>query len=47
MKRAGFWIYGLLAAFVLGSAFPFYWSYLVASRDSGMLTDRPVSYTHV
>jgi cellobiose transport system permease protein len=40
MRRAGFWLYGLLTAFVLGSAFPFYWSYLVASRDSGMLTER-------
>jgi cellobiose transport system permease protein len=33
-------VYGLLIAFVLGSLFPFYWSFLVASRDSGMLTDR-------
>jgi cellobiose transport system permease protein len=40
MKRAGFWVYGLLTAFVLGSAFPFYWSYLVASRNSGVLTDK-------
>jgi cellobiose transport system permease protein len=33
MKRPSFVVYGLLAAFVLGSAFPFYWSFLVASRD--------------
>jgi cellobiose transport system permease protein len=32
--------YGVLIAFVLGSLFPFYWSFLVASRDSGMLTDK-------
>ncbi|SFH80420.1 carbohydrate ABC transporter permease [Amycolatopsis regifaucium] len=32
--------YIVLAIFVLGSLFPFYWSFLVASRDSGMLTER-------
>ncbi len=39
MDRPGFLVYGLLIAFVLGSLFPFYWSFLVASRDSGMLTE--------
>jgi len=37
--RASFWVYGLLTAFVLGSVFPFYWQFLVASRDSSMLTE--------
>ncbi|MFE3177941.1 carbohydrate ABC transporter permease [Amycolatopsis sp. NPDC059090] len=32
--------YGVLIVFVLGSLFPFYWSFLVASRDNGMLTER-------
>ncbi|WP_329047985.1 carbohydrate ABC transporter permease [Amycolatopsis sp. NBC_01488] len=32
--------YVVLAVFVLGSLFPFYWSFLVASRDNGMLTER-------
>ncbi len=32
--------YIVLVIFVLGSLFPFYWSFLVASRDSGMLTER-------
>ncbi|MEU9688014.1 carbohydrate ABC transporter permease [Amycolatopsis japonica] len=32
--------YVVLTIFVLGSLFPFYWSFLVASRDSGMLTER-------
>jgi cellobiose transport system permease protein len=32
--------YIVLAIFVLGSLFPFYWAFLVASRDSGMLTER-------
>ncbi len=36
----GIWVYGPLAAFALGSLFPFYWSFLVASRDSGMLGDK-------
>jgi cellobiose transport system permease protein len=32
--------YIVLVIFVLGSLFPFYWSFLVASRDSGMLTEK-------
>ncbi|MEU7526362.1 carbohydrate ABC transporter permease [Saccharothrix sp. NPDC042600] len=32
-KRPGFGVYGLLIAFILGSAFPFYWSFVVASND--------------
>lgn len=32
--------YGVLFVFVLGSLFPFYWSFLVGSRDNGMLTQR-------
>ncbi|WP_067673161.1 carbohydrate ABC transporter permease [Nocardia miyunensis] len=39
-RLRGLWVYGLLLAFVLGSAFPFYWSFLVASRDNGMLGDK-------
>jgi cellobiose transport system permease protein len=39
-RRARFWVYGLLVAFLLGSAFPLYWSFLVASRDPSMLTQR-------
>ena len=37
-RRPSFLVYGLLGAFVLGSAFPFYWSFLVASRDNAVLT---------
>ncbi|MDX8032675.1 carbohydrate ABC transporter permease [Lentzea sp. BCCO 10_0856] len=37
-RRPSFLVYGILGAFVLGSAFPFYWSYLVASRDNSVLT---------
>jgi cellobiose transport system permease protein len=32
--------YIVLAIFVLGSLFPFYWSFLVASRDNAMLGQR-------
>ncbi|ASO21344.1 cellobiose transport system permease protein [Actinoalloteichus hoggarensis] len=32
--KPGFLTYGLLIAFILGSIFPLYWSFLVASRDS-------------
>jgi cellobiose transport system permease protein len=39
-KRASFWTYGLLIAFMLGSVFPFFWSFLVASRDSSMLSEK-------
>jgi len=39
-RRARFWVYGLLIAFLLGSAFPLYWSFLVASRDPSMLTEK-------
>jgi cellobiose transport system permease protein len=39
-RRARFWVYGLLTAFLLGSAFPLYWSFLVASRDTSILTDK-------
>lgn len=35
-RKATYWV---LAIFVLGSLFPFYWSFLVASRDNGMLTE--------
>jgi cellobiose transport system permease protein len=39
LGRPNFLVYGLLVAFVLGSLFPFYWSFLVGSRDSGMLSE--------
>ncbi|MEV0676291.1 carbohydrate ABC transporter permease [Actinosynnema sp. NPDC050436] len=34
-RRPGFAVYGTLVAFVLGSAFPFYWAFVVASNDVG------------
>ncbi|GAA5151008.1 carbohydrate ABC transporter permease [Amycolatopsis dongchuanensis] len=38
--RANFFVYAALVVFVLVSFFPFYWQFLVASRDASMLTDR-------
>lgn len=40
LGRARFWVYGLLIAFLVGSVFPFYWSFLVASRDTSMLGEQ-------
>jgi cellobiose transport system permease protein len=40
LGRPNFLVYGLLIAFLLGSMFPFYWSFLVGSRDSAMLSEQ-------
>ncbi|KAA9153614.1 carbohydrate ABC transporter permease [Amycolatopsis acidicola] len=37
LGKPNFFVYAALVVFVLFSFFPFYWSFLVASRDSGML----------
>lgn len=37
MRRPGWIVYGLLAAVVLGSMFPLWWSVVVASHDSTVL----------
>ena len=39
-RRPGFLVYGLLAAFVLGSCAPLYWSFLVGSHSREVLTKR-------
>lgn len=39
MGRPNFFVYATLVVFVLGSLFPFYWQFLVASRDTSMLGD--------
>jgi cellobiose transport system permease protein len=39
-RRPGFLVYGLLVAFILGSAFPIYWSFLVPSHGNDILTDK-------
>jgi len=37
--RPNFFVYAALTVFVLVSLFPFYWSFLVASRDTSMLSE--------
>lgn len=40
-RRPGFLVYGLLAAFVLGSAAPLYWSFVIGSHTTGDAKDFP------
>lgn len=39
--RPGWIVYGLLAAVVLGSMFPLWWSFIIASHDSTVLSRNP------
>ncbi|WP_166134162.1 carbohydrate ABC transporter permease [Nocardioides ochotonae] len=39
-RRPGFLVYGLLTAFVLGSAGPLYWSLIVGSHEADVATER-------
>ncbi|CAN5369366.1 carbohydrate ABC transporter permease [soil metagenome] len=39
-RRPGFFVYGLLLAFVLGSAAPLYWSFLIGSQTKEVMTKR-------
>jgi cellobiose transport system permease protein len=38
-RRPGPWVYGLLTAVVVASAFPLYWSYVVSSSDGSAIGD--------
>lgn len=40
-SRPGFLVYGLLGAFVLGSALPLYWSFVIGSHTKGDANDFP------
>lgn len=35
VERPAWWVYAILAAFIAGSLFPIYWSYVIASTTSG------------
>jgi len=37
-RRPGFLVYGLLAAFIIGSALPMYWSFLIGSHTKEVIT---------
>lgn len=41
VDRPGWVVYGLLAAVLLGSVFPLWWSYLISSHDSSVLSRDP------
>jgi len=43
-SRPGWITYGLLIVILLGSAFPFYWSFLIGSGDSSTLNDPNMSW---
>ena len=38
-SRPGFLTYGLLAAFIIGSVYPLWWSVVMGSSDKSALTD--------
>ncbi|MXP20723.1 ABC transporter permease subunit [Gordonia sp. HNM0687] len=40
-RRPGFLVYGLLGAFVLGSVFPLYWSFVIGSVTSQRAAETP------
>ena len=40
-RRPGFLVYGLLAAFVIGSALPLYWSFVIGSHTKGEASSFP------
>jgi len=40
-ERPGFLVYGLLAAFVIGSALPLYWSFVIGSHTKGEASSVP------
>ncbi len=41
MRRPGFVVYGLLAAFVIGSALPLYWSFMIGSHTKSEAGQKP------
>ena len=43
-RRAGFWVYAGLVVVLIGSVFPFYWSFLIGSGDSTTINDQDFSW---
>lgn len=41
LRRPGFVVYGLLAAFVIGSALPLYWSFMIGSHTKADAAQKP------
>ena len=44
MDRPSWWVYGVLAAILIGFLFPFYWSFLIGSKDAYALRDPNMSW---
>lgn len=42
--RPPWWVYGILLVIVLGSLFPFYWSFLIGSKDAYAIRDPHMSW---
>ncbi len=42
--RPSWWVYGILIAALLGFLFPFYWSFLIGSKDAYALRDPNMSW---
>ncbi len=43
-RRAGFWVYAALVIILIGSLFPFYWSFLIGSGDASTINDPNMSW---
>ncbi|WP_099331972.1 carbohydrate ABC transporter permease [Actinomyces minihominis] len=44
LNRPPWWIYGILSAVILAFMFPFYWSFLIGSKDSHAIYDPNMSW---
>lgn len=44
LDRPSWYIYGILAAILLGFLFPFYWSFLIGSKDAAAIRDPNMSW---
>ena len=43
-SRPGWIVYAVLGVFLLGSVFPYYWSFLIGSGDSSTIRDPNMSW---
>ncbi|GMA34636.1 hypothetical protein GCM10025876_08400 [Demequina litorisediminis] len=44
LSRPGYFVYGSLAAVMIASLFPFYWSFLIGSGDASTIRDPNMSW---
>jgi len=43
-RRPGIWVYGILTAVLLGSAFPIWWSFLIGSQDAAAINKNGINW---